>query len=561
MRTATVALFLATTSLTPAFAADITAVSHIDAVTVYPLGAEVTRIAEARIAPGEHTLIFEGLPAGLAPETLRVEGAGDARIEIGSVDSKTAFLPTGSNEERKRIEKDIDMLTDERATLDQVISDAEYQKSLMQQLAAATLTQKPKEGETVILDAQGLGGVLDLVGAKLTSLGKTVLDARARQREIGRLLQDLNNKLTQLAPEEDQRMRVTVHLTAPVETQGTFRLSYRILYARWQPIYEARLGEIDKDGKARIELVRRAEVEQSTTESWDNVKLTLSTARPRGATAAPDLLPMPINGFVEGRRENYTARGTDAAGQEPLGSMWDKPGMDFSDVTSDDEKKDAAVQAQANVQIAGFQALYGISDRVSIDNTGTAKKVRIATDEITARLSALAAPKLDPNAYLTAAFTLSGETPLLPGPVMLYRDGVFMGQGALPMLSPGEEARLGFGADDLIKVKRIEVKRRTAEEGLISTSNVDERAFDITVKNLHQGQIPVTILDQMPYSTDQKITVETLAGMTPASFKDYERRRGVMAWSFDLASQGIKVIKHGYKVSWPQDLKLGLNME
>jgi len=198
---------------------------------------------------------------------------------------------------------------------------------------------------------------------------------------------------------------------------------------------------------------------------------------------------------------------------------------------------------------------------VTVDNTGTAKKVRIATDEIEAKLSAQAAPKLDPNAYLTAAFTLSGDTPLLPGPVMLYRDGVFMGQGMLPMLSPGEETKLGFGADDLIKVKRIEVKRRTAEEGLLSTSNVDERAFDITVKNLHQASIPVTILDQMPYSTDQKITVETLSGMTPATVKDYERRRGVLAWSFDLTSQDTKVIKHGYKISWPQTLQLGLNGE
>ena len=136
-----------------------------------------------------------------------------------------------------------------------------------------------------------------------------------------------------------------------------------------------------------------------------------------------------------------------------------------------------------------------------------------------------------------------------------------MGQGALPMLSPGEETKLGFGADDLIKVKRIEVKWRTAEEGLLTTSNVDERAFDITVKNLHQAAIPVTILDQMPYSTDQKITVETLSGMTPATVKDLERRRGVLAWSFDLPSQETKVIKHGYKISWPRDIKLGLNGE
>ncbi|WP_119269482.1 mucoidy inhibitor MuiA family protein [Taklimakanibacter deserti] len=559
MRTITIALFLATTSLTPALAADIAALSRIDAVTVFPRGAEVTRIAEARIAEGEHTLVFEGLPAELAPETLRVEGAGGSKIEIGSVDSKLVFATDNSRgEDRKRIEKDIEALNDERAALDQAIADADYQKDLIQQMASITLTDRPKEGETRILDAQSLGGVLDLIGTKLASLGKTVLDARLRQREIDRLTGDLNKKLASLAPQEEQRLKVSVHLTAAQETEGTFRLRYRIHNAGWQPIYDARLGAMDKDGKAPIELVRRADVAQSTAESWDNVALTLSTARPIGATAAPDLMPMAINGFIEGRRENFTARGTGNAGGELAApqQMQDKR-------SDDDGVADVApiVQAQANVAIAGFQALYGIGGRVTVDNTGTAKKVRIATDRIQAKLSALAAPKLDPNAYLTAAFTLSGETPLLPGPVMLYRDGVFMGEGALPMLSPGEEGRLGFGADDLVKVKRIEVKRRTAEEGLISTSNIDERAFDITVKNLHQAEIPITILDQMPYSTEGKITVDTLSGMTPPTVRDYERRRGVLAWTFELAPQDTKVLRHGYKVSWPRDLKLGLNEE
>lgn len=557
MRAAAAAFFLATTSLTPAFAADIPALSRIDKVTVFPQGAEVTRIAEVRIGQGDHTLIFDGLPAELAPETLRVEGTGGARLEIGSVDSKIVFLPTAAlDEDRKRIEKDIEALGDERAALDQTIGDAEYQKTLMQQLASATLTQKPQEGATRILDAQGLGGVLDLVGTKLSSLGKTILEARTRQREIDRLAEELNKKLADLAPREDQRMRVSVHLAAPAETEGAFRLSYRVQNAGWQPIYDARLGEIGKDGKAKIEIVRRADVMQATAESWDSVALTLSTARPVGATAAPDLMPMALNGFLEGRRENYTARGLGDATPEAAISAQEAP-----QAAPIDMDVSRAVQKQARVEIAGFQALYGIQDRVTVDNTGTAKKVRIATDEIEAKLSAQAAPKLDPNAYLTAAFTLSGDTPLLPGPVMLYRDGVFLGQGALPMLSPGEETKLGFGADDLIKVKRIEVKRRTAEEGLLTTSNVDERAFDITVKNLHQASIPVTILDQMPYSTEQKITVETLSGMTPATAKDYERRRGVMAWSFELPSQDTKVIKHGYKISWPQTLQLGLNGE
>ncbi len=41
---------LAATAVTPAYAATIHAVSKVDAVTVFPSGAEVTRIAEATIA-------------------------------------------------------------------------------------------------------------------------------------------------------------------------------------------------------------------------------------------------------------------------------------------------------------------------------------------------------------------------------------------------------------------------------------------------------------------------------------------------------------------------------
>ncbi len=562
MRTLVVALILTTTSLSTTFAADINAVSRVDAVTVFPQGAEVTRIAEARIAAGEHTLIFEGLPGDLSPETLRIEGTGKGAIEIGSVDSKTVALPRSElDADRRRVEKDIETLADERAALDQAIQDADYQKGLMQQLAAGTLARKPGEGDTHILDAQGLSGVLDLVSARLTSLGKTSLDARQRQREIDRLTEDLNKKLTELAPRGGQRTRVTVHLSAPTETEGTFKLSYRVWHAGWQPLYDARLGAMDKDGKARIELVRRAEVSQSTAESWDNVALTLSTARPLGETAAPELEPMMIDKLVEARRESHS----NTKDEERIEAEGAPSSLSKREVRSNDEGDsdvesplDAALrQAQANVEIAGFQALYAIKDRLSIDNAGTAKKVRIATDQIDAKLSALAVPKLDPNAYLTAAFTLTGDTPLLPGLILLYREGVFMGQGVFPLLSPGEETKLGFGADDLIKVKRIEVKRRTAEEGLLTTSNIDERAFDITIKNLHQASIPVTILDQAPYSTDQKISVETLSGMTPATVRDYERQRGVLAWSFDLASQDAKVIKHGYKISWPRDVKLG----
>jgi len=556
MRLRLAVVILATSALTPAFAADIAAISRVDAVTVYPAGAEVTRLAEASLEAGEHTLIFDGLPGDLDPATLRVEGSGGGRIEIGSVDSRLIHVPSADTDARRRgLEKEIESLQDERNRLDQTVADAEYQKSLMQQLAASAFTPPPKENETHAFGPQDLGNLLDLVAAKLQAFSKTILDARLRQRDIDRRIEDIAVEIGQLAPQDQTKMRVSVHLAAPAATSGTFRLKYRIAGAGWRPIYDARLASPDGKTQARIELVRRAEVMQSTTEAWSDVALTLSTARPLGATAAPELGPEPI-----GRSDDMMARGA-SGGLQKLDAPATAPEMSSEAVGElKDKKENEVVQRQAEVEIAGFQALYAIAGRVSVDNTGTAKKVRIATDDFAARLSALAVPKLDPNAYLTAAFTLEGETPLLPGPVMLYRDGVFMGQGGLPLLSPGEEAKLGFGADDLVKVRRVEVKRMTGEEGLITAANVDIRAYDITVTNLHSFALPVTVLDRMPYSTLEDITVETLPGMTPATHADFEKKRGVLAWDFELAPKAEKVLKHGFKITWPKSMTVGMNL-
>jgi uncharacterized protein (TIGR02231 family) len=561
MRLKLALVLLVSTAMSPAFAADIAANSHIDAVTVFPSGAEITRLASQQIAAGEHTLIFDNLPGDLQAETIRVEGVSDGQIEIGSVDSRVVSVSSADLDARRRkIESDIEALSDERAVLDQTIADAEYQKSLMQQLASGAFTQPTKEGgDTKVFGAPELGGLLDLVGTKLQVLSKTVLDSKLRQRAIDRSVEELQTAINELAPQDVMHTIVTVHLAAPAAAAGTFKLKYRIAGAGWHPIYDARLASPAKGAAAKIELVRRAEVMQSTTEQWTDVALTLSTARPVGATAAPELQPYQLTYYDERSRDAMSkavgsVQRMDAPAPASEAVADDGGGL----VLKDKKVENTVVQSQAEVEIAGFQALYAIPGKVSVDNTGTAKKVRIGTDSFEAKLMARAVPKLDTNAYLTAAFTLNGDTPLLPGPVMLYRDGVFMGQGFVPLLSPGEETRLGFGADDLIKVVRAEVKRMSGEEGLLTTSNVDTRAYDITVKNLHDFALPVTVIDQMPVSTTEEITVETLTGMTPPSVKDFDKKPGVLAWSFDLAPKTDKLIRHGYKITSPRDYRVGL---
>ncbi|MGI9416195.1 MAG: mucoidy inhibitor MuiA family protein [Hyphomicrobiales bacterium] len=553
MRSVLLAAALATTFLTPVSAAELTPDSRIDAVTVYPQGAEVTRVANTDLDRGDHTLVLDNLPGDVDPQSIRVEGAASGEIEIASVDSKRVHVvdDAGVATERKRIERQIEGLQDERAALDQLVEDATYQRKLLQDLASKPFAIQGKSEDAPRVDSTEFGNMFDLVATKLGALSKTVLDANVRKREIDKQVQELHQAIAELAPKQRVKTVVTVHLASNQETRGQFKVRYRIANAGWVPFYEARLESTFAKADPTMTLVRRAEVIQRTTESWDGVRLTLSTARPTGATAAPELHPELISLFEReekrkrdaGRAELYDrslaqdeVAGAIAKSEAPAQSLVEKPVM----------------PREANVTLAGFQALYGIQGRVSVDNTGTGKKVRISSETISTSLSAHVVPKLDLNAYLTAKFTLDGETPLLAGQVNLFRDGVFMGRGVLPMLAPGEEHVLGFGVDDRIKVKRVEVKRKTSETGILTTAQVEDRSWAITLQNLHDRAIPVTVHDQMPYATHEDIAVEMLPGSTRPSERDVDRKRGVLAWRYMLEAAEDKVINFGYRITRPK---------
>jgi uncharacterized protein (TIGR02231 family) len=559
-------VFLASTGIVTVQAADFTAQSHIDRVTVFPQGADITRTASFDLPAGEHRIILAGLPAGIDPNSIRVEGDGSGTLEIASVDTRLETVPREAlDAKRKALLKEQETLGQERMALDQTIADANHQRDFLLSLADKQLMPQAANETVKGIDVAQMSGLLDLVGQKLAVFAKTAQDATARQRDIDERVNEISTEVASLAPEQAQRLEAVINVAADAVSKGELRLSYRLNEASWRPYYDARLSIPTGDAPAKLDLVRRAEVIQWSTETWDNVELTLSTARPTGASAAPDLTEVEV--YAQDNR-----RDAEALRKKDEGQLAAAPAIADSELALQEFKEkaiggnavavDAAKpveQRQAQVAFAGFQATYGIQGRVNVDNTGSAKKVRIASQTFDANLSAIAVPKIDPVAYLSAAFVMKGEAPMLPGLVNLYRDGTYVGQGGLPLLNPGEDAKLGFGVDDLIKVERKEVKKHIGEEGLITTSNVEEHAWEISVKNLHTRSFKVQVLDSMPFSARSDVEVTALADLTPPTEKNFQKQRGVMAWDLDIASKEESLIKTGYTVTWPKDMNISLN--
>src|SRR5204862_6540401 len=109
-----------------------------------------------------------------------------------------------------------------------------------------------------------------------------------------------------------------------------------------------------------------------------------------------------------------------------------------------------------------------------------------------------------------AKVTSARGTPLLPGQVSLFRDSTFGGNGRRPLLAPGDEHELGFGVDDAVRVRHAIAEEKRAESGIITSSKTDTRSDRITVKNLHERPIPITVIDQIPVSQNADIKVELL---------------------------------------------------
>src|SRR5215468_2925844 len=106
------------------------------------------------------------------------------------------------------------------------------------------------------------------VAEEVANADTAVRDAQRKQRnidrEIARLEQDRNVK-------PPNKLEVRIDLAAAAATRATLRVTYNVHNARWMPLYDARLDTGTKDRKPQLELVRRAEITQSTGEDWTNV--------------------------------------------------------------------------------------------------------------------------------------------------------------------------------------------------------------------------------------------------------------------------------------------------
>lgn len=554
MRRLPVIVFAAVLGSSAAESAEIGAASEISAVTVFPTGAEIIRLAKVKIPAGEHTVVIDHLPTTAMSGSVRVEGKATGQLDIGSVDTRRVLVPFGDPEqqasERRRIELEIEKLRDEHAQIEAEVKAADAQKALIAKLTELP-TVPPVPGVPGTASPVDWGQIFTLVGTKLAEAERAQLAAHVKLRDVERAIADLEKKLAGLAPSQQQRTEVKVFVSAAADLEADLTVRYQVSGANWRPYYDARLQTGTKSDAPKLTLVRRASIQQRSGEDWKDVAIELSTTRPGTGTAAPDLYPMTVD-FEAERPPPPPAPVASAPMPRTRAFKQAEEAADAAPAAA--ELQDARTR-EAAVEAGAFQAIFKVPGKLTVPGNGEQKRVQLDTAQIAPNLVVRATPRIEPKAYLYAKLSTPQGTPYLPGSVSLFRDGTFVGTGQLPQLTPGEEHELGFGADDAVRVKHALIEEKRGESGIITSSKSDVRNFRITVKNAHAQDVQLTVMDQIPASQHQDIKVE-LISKTPPSRRDVDDKRGVLAWDQKIGANEETVIEFGYRVTWPAAKKI-----
>ncbi len=548
-------LLLATTMLVP-FAANaetIEATSTVSRVTVYTDGATIARTLSVSLPAGTNTLVLRSLPAGLDTNSIRVTGTGNAALGIASVDTKPSPGDARPVVDAT-LEKKLEALRADRDSVAGAIDAAEGQKASITRFGQASPERLGTEGKP--LEIERWTDAWRAVGRGLADINESLRALRDKSKALSDDIAALERARPQTPRPGAPKRDVFIALDSAAAAKADLTVTYQVPGAGWTPTYDARL--VTTGDRPKLDLVRRASVQQRSGEDWSGVTLALSTLRMRRGTAAPDLSTetlVLIDPFAEMERSASRvapARARSAAESADLARPASPAPMVAAGMA---EPKLAAAPILASVDAGAYEATFTVPGTVDVPQDGTVKSFVLASRAIEPALGARTTPVLDPTAYLEAVFVNDDTVPLLPGDVTLGRDDTFVGRGRVALVPPGEKVRLGFGADDRIKVLRVPVTRKESDP-VMGSMRGETQDFRTIVKNGHTFAMRITLVDRLPVSASQQIAFTPLSTNTPPTEKIVDDKPGVSGWTYDYKPGEQREMRLGWQARWPVDREL-----
>ncbi|MBN1147955.1 MAG: mucoidy inhibitor MuiA family protein [Anaerolineales bacterium] len=516
--------------------------TSLTTATVYPDRARLQRRGRLAVEAGFQRLEIVDLPRQVDPDSARVAARGTARARLLGLQVHKAFYSETPAEAVRQLEMQLEAAQDEMAALEASIQLVEQNRARLEALAGHTQIYATAlaAGEQS-LEAQL--ALFDGLRARAGALDAERVEQLASKRALERRIQQLKQQLDQLrGARPRERYSAFVELEVLEAGELEVELNYVVSGASWKPLYDLRLLESSQG--ASLEVGYLAQVTQGTGEDWQDVDLTLSTARPALAATLPELNPWyirPLEPLAKAARRPAAA---------PM--MMDAMAMRAPEAeTTGAEPPEAEVEmVTAQVQSAASAVTYRLPVTVSIPADGAPHKVSVARFSLSPSLDYASAPKLVEAAYRRARVANQSPYTLLPGAANLFAGEEFIGATRLELVAPGGQIELYLGADDRVVVER-ELKRREVDKRIIGGKRRLRYGYEIRLENLLPTPASITLRDQLPVARHEEIKVR-LEEAWPEPARHSELN--VLEWELRLEAGEKAVVRFDFSVEHPAEM-------
>jgi len=191
---------------------------------------------------------------------------------------------------------------------------------------------------------------------------------------------------------------------------------------------------------------------------------------------------------------------------------------------------------------------FSIQSKQSLPSDNQDHKVGIAIENFPIDFSYEVVPKVVQGAFLKGRGKNILDYPLLAGDANIFLDNSFVGSVPLKTMMPGDSFSVNLGVDDAIRVERRLVSRFKESVGTFSTKTRVRYEFENVIENHKKYAIDVSLTDQVPVSSDEKIVVELLEPKPEVLTPDAD---GMLKWKVKLEPGAKKVLKLKFTVEYP----------
>ncbi|MCB8946553.1 MAG: mucoidy inhibitor MuiA family protein [Ardenticatenaceae bacterium] len=516
-------------------------------VTVYPDRARVSGVGDCEVTAGRHRLIVPNLPLTMDSNSIRVRGSGTAKVRLLGVEVKRQFFEESPAEAVRELEAQIEEVQESiRALEDQKAgwqAHGTYLDGIRQ--ATAEFAKGLSRGKTTVAEQQQVIAFLQEQDAEMRT---AVRQLDQEQRTLMRRLQKLQQELQQIRATKPPQ-QYQAHIEVEVLNDGRFQpeVSYVVNQAGWQPLYDIRL--LEENGRTTLEINYLAQIIQRTGQTWQQVNLAVSTARPALNQKLPEIQPWFIREYQppQPRQMVRSAKPMAAAKMEMM--VADAAPAPAPEVA---EEPVIAEIASATVQSEGTAVTFKAPGSTDIPNDGSPHKITLQQMRLDPRLDYLTIPKYSDAAFRRATVDYQEAGPLLPGSASLFVGEEYIGQTQIKFTAPGDELELLLGVEDRITVER-KLARRDVDKKLLRDQRQLRYGYTIAVKNLLPTAAKVVVKDHIPVSRHEQIRVK-LDDVRPQPAEQTDLN--LLEWQLNLPGGAEETVRYEYTVEHPRNLQV-----